>query len=433
MPTPTAIYNLLFGRAPAEPDHTKDMSPEDQVAFIMAAAEKPGTHDTGAMSNVLRRKLPFTPEQILRLLHLSATGSYYFPYLQVLRLVSSLPMTPEIRQALEALRRNRFLQPGEYMTDVARRVDQMLAPRDVAEFKPAGPWSQAIAAEVTPEWREVLGAGAAISGATASGKWRQAAGKRAEAIGREAFRATALRWLAVGPSPGVADQQVPIPESEYQRGLLWSLAAFNDAEMCSAVARFAEQSLRKIAMVGAVSQKSANACINVLAAMDGMEPVAQLARLAMRVKYQTAQRLVQEALDEAAERQCISRDQLAEVTVPDFGLDASGIRTENLGGVKVELDHAGHIAFFASDGRPLKSAPESVKRGFAVDLKDLKTAAKEIAVMRSAHTLRIERLLLSQREIPLATWRSSYLEHPLLASTARSLIWQFPSGATAST
>ena len=432
------INNLLSGKAkPDEPDPTKGLSPSEQVDYVMSTAVDAASYGimmsrAKALSNVLRRKLPFTPEQILQLARLSATGSYYFPFAHVLRLASSLPMTPELRQALEKMRSNRMLEPGQGLSVVARRLDEMLNARDEsAPFQPAGKWTARIAAEIDPAWRAVLEAGTELSGSEASGKWRHAAEDRMKAIGREAFRTTALRWLEIGPSPDTPGTQAPIKESDYQRGLLWSLTGFNDAEMCASLARFAEQCLKKIPMIGAVSQKSGNACIRVLAAMNGMEPVSQLARLAMRVKYQTAQRLVQEALEEAAQRQGIRRDQLAEITVPDFGLGADGIRNEQLGGTSVQLDDAGCIAYFSSDGKPLKSAPEALKRDFADDLKELKQTAKEIAVMRAAHTTRIERLLLSQREIPVSAWRTSYLDHPLLASVARNLIWQSSSGATA--
>ena len=440
-PSPASFQKVLEDgdRAAAQ---AKDLSPEEAVEFVMKAAATLGYGRGGAYLNsgmvldkpvsaVLRRKLPFTPEQILELVRMGANGSYYFPYAQVIRLAAGIAMTPELRSALQTMRRSSALQPGQYLSDVARKLDDLLAgPKAGSEFVAEGPWSQAIAADVTEGWQAVLEAGREISGSEASKKWRVAAGQRVAAIGREQFRETAARWLAIGPTPGHRDQQVCQKEADYQRGLLWSLAEFGDAETCSAVARFAEGCLRKIPMVGAVSQKAANASIKVLAVMESSEAVSQLAKLSMRVKYETAKRLVEEALEEAAAGQGITREELAEITVPDFGLGVEGKRIEVLGEARAELDHEGGLAWFTEDGKPLRSAPERVKRDHADELKELKAAAKEIAAMRGAHRVRIERLLLSQRTIPWERWRACYVEHPLLGNLARTLIWQLETGAT---
>jgi hypothetical protein len=77
-------------------------------------------------------------------------------------------------------------------------------------------------------------------------------------------------------------------ESDYQKGFLWLLADSEDAEICRLVAEFAERCLKKIPMIGAVSQKVGNASVNVLALMPGLEPATQLSRLAQCIKYDTA-------------------------------------------------------------------------------------------------------------------------------------------------
>ncbi len=165
--------------------------------------------------------------------------------------------------------------------------------------------------------------------------------------------------------------------------------------------------------------------------MSGPEPVAQLARLGLRIRYQTAQRLIQEALEEAAQRQGLSREQLEEITVPAFGLDQSGCRIERCGEYTLLLTAAGGLECRNAQGQTMKSIPEAVKRDFAEEVKELKQAAKEIAPLRQAHRTRLERLLLTGRAVALETWRSAYIDHPLIGGMARGLIWQFSSGATA--
>ncbi len=81
---------------------------------------------------------------------------------------------------------------------------------------------------------------------------------------------------------------------------MWLLAGQTDPRLPGLLAGFAEAALKKIPLLGAVSQKVGNACVNVLAELPGLDPVSQLSRLGQRVKYDTAQRLIDKALARAA-------------------------------------------------------------------------------------------------------------------------------------
>jgi hypothetical protein len=69
-----------------------------------------------------------------------------------------------------------------------------------------------------------------------------------------------------------------------------------------------------------------------------------------------------------------------------------------------------------------KAAVDRVK----ADLKDLQ---KTLGIERG----RVEELLVEDREWPLRTWRTRYLEHPLTSSIATRLIWRFSTGAQGET
>ena len=126
----------------------------------------------------------------------------------LLRLAASIPMTVELRSALEAMRKAGALEPGQGLSDIARRLDDMLAAKGESEpFQPAGAWTTRIAADITPAWREVLEAGAQISGSDASNKWRQAAAARVAAMGRETLCARGK--ARQGRCPLLADEVSP--------------------------------------------------------------------------------------------------------------------------------------------------------------------------------------------------------------------------------
>ncbi|MGV3723201.1 MAG: DUF4132 domain-containing protein [Actinomycetota bacterium] len=104
---------------------------------------------------------------------------------------------------------------------------------------------------------------------------------------------------------------------------------------------------------------------------------------------------------------------------------------QTFGGYTVEIRVAGASATWAwSDvsGKALKSAPAAVSRQHGAELKELKRAVAELEKMLAAQRDRLDRLLLSDRSWPLAQWRERYLEHPLLRTLTRRLIWHFRDG-----
>ena len=153
-------------------------------------------------------------------------------------------------------------------------------------------------------------------------------------IGQAEVLDAARRWLALGPTPGETTIQAPEAEANYQKGFVWVLGALGDASIAPDIANFAFGCFRKIPMIGAVSHRVGNACVNALAAMPGLDGVAQLSRLAARVKYDVARRLIEKAMNEAAERNQVSRDDLEAMAVPTFGLDAAGVRIERGRGLR---------------------------------------------------------------------------------------------------
>jgi hypothetical protein len=67
--------------------------------------------------------------------------------------------------------------------------------------------------------------------------------------------------------------------------------------------------------------------------------------------------------------------------------------------------------------------PATVKEKFKDDLKDLQASAKDIAAMLPAQAQRLDSMFLNESKWPAATWRERYLDHPLVGTLARRLIW----------
>ena len=75
--------------------------------------------------------------------------------------------------------------------------------------------------------------------------------------------------------------------------------------------------------------------------------------------------------------------------------------------------------------KPVKSAPAAVKKEHAEEFKELQAALKDVNAMLPAQRERIDALFLARKSWPLAAWRERYLDHPLVGTIARRLIWTF--------
>lgn len=349
--------------------------------------------------------------------------------------VNALP--PPIAQQLRGL----YPQPTEAMMLVSsirfgERLDQLLG---VAHAKPLldpiDPWAEAamqeisqIPGEAQSTWIALLKHGAKGSGSKPSAKWLNDAGKLLDALGRDTVTTTLERWLRrVNESRGEMHET----NSSVLKGLLWMTPALQSDALPMAIGDATAGCFRKIPGVGAVSVKAGNAGLYALGEIGTPPAVAQLARLRMRVKYANAQTAIQKALDEAARKAGMSRADLEDISVPTYGLDATGLIEELISDytarIRVENVRVLPTEWIAPGGKPLKTLPADVKKTHAEELKELKRRADDIAQMLTAQRLRIERQYLEEREWPFATWKERFIDHPLVSQVARRLIWQFES------
>lgn len=76
-------------------------------------------------------------------------------------------------------------------------------------------------------------------------------------------------------------------------------------------------------------------------------------------------------------------------------------------------------------GKQQKSVPAEVRREHVAELKALKQTISDVEKALPAHRERVEALLRVSRSWPLALWKERYLDHPLVSTVARRLIWHF--------
>jgi hypothetical protein len=369
----------------------------------------------------------------------------YFPFYQFLTVVTRDQVTDEIRVELRRLHLHYAPSPTGKVEERSLRMRNRLAELIYVEGEKQldpgrGPWSQIVFDEIAAKdditasaWRGLLEHCFQLEQTVPGSKWKKRARDLVQALGeREVWEATQV-WLALGPTPGQpAEARSPIEDSPYQKGMVWVLALSNRPEGAAAIGDFALGCLRKIRMLGAVSQKVGFACVQALGSMECNEAISQLARLRAKVKYAVAQRLIEKCLQQAAKRSGLTVDELEDFAVPSYAMDAEGkveivvgdatavIRVPQLAG-----DGKAGVIWLDADGKPVKSVPSHVKKAFAKEVKSVSALAKDLERDYSAQVHRLESSLIRVRTMPPAHWQKYFIEHPLLGLLGRKLIWVF--------
>ncbi|WOT34730.1 DUF4132 domain-containing protein [Streptomyces coeruleorubidus] len=329
------------------------------------------------------------------------------------------------RAALDACRAADLTELARQLTDPVLNVGEAWA-------------EQAMRDATTPNWQVLLRHLLTATASKPTAKWDKGARALLDTLGPDAVRETLLSWLALVGRPRTLPLEPrawdPDINSAYDpynatalRGLAWLVSLLPPHPgTARALGALVETSLRKVAGVGPRNPKVANAGVVALARMDSEAALAELARLATRVTYKNTAKLLDAALEARATALGLSREEIEELAVPAYGLTEVGRATHRLGEATALLEVQGTRAVLGwrnAAGKPVKSVPAAVKRDHADELKELKTAVKDIDKMLSAQSERLDRQFLARRAWPYAVWRERYLDHPLVGTLARRLLW----------
>ena len=367
---------------------------------------------------------------------------FAYPFDRFLSVLSRDQVTDEIRAELRRLQLHYAPTATGKIDERTQKTRNRLAELMHVEGEEAldpgrGPWSRIVFEEIAAYeeitrsgWQGLLDHCRALEQAVPASKWRKRGRDLARALGESAVWTTLQRWLALGPTPGQpAEACSPIADSSCQKGVVWLLALSQRPEAASTIGDFAFACLRKIPMIGAVSQKVGFACVQALGSMECPEAVSQLARLRAKGKYSVALRLIEKCLQQAAERNGMTVDELEDLAAPSYSLDAEG-RTEITVGdasATVRLSPGGHVAVIWRnvDGEVVKSAPSRTKTAFAKEVKSVSAFARELEQAYFAQRYRLESSFVHPRVMSPVHWRQHFMDHPLLGFLGRSLIWVF--------
>jgi hypothetical protein len=314
------------------------------------------------------------------------------------------------------------LVPGEHWTDALN-----------AELA-------ALPAEERAAWVSLLKHALTATSSRPSARWIKAAKELVISIGEKQVSASFERWLPQVPKgraiaksatnihdPRSASDTRKDENATVLRGMLWMIPLLsNAASMLRIVSTVALSAYKKVPGVGPRAVRVGNAAVYALSEIITPESVGFLAMLKVRVRFGTAQKEIEKAFDAAAAALDLPRDQIEELGAPACGLETVGRREEILGDCRAELVVNGNDAelrWFDARGKSVKSVPAQAKREHAETCKELQQDLRDVAAMLSAQRERVDSLFLSRKHWTAAAWRERYLDHPLVGTIARRLIW----------
>jgi hypothetical protein len=418
--------------------------------------------------NLLRRKLPFQKENLRQTLELvSGVGSSFAGFLSlgsILRAVGNYVEDhglPEmLRSQLARLAETLKAWPSDADTRKAQaRIAGLLAyaqgkPQGAPRFKTGEPWTlglQQVLDKLAPDeaqgWHALLDHCSTATSSKPARKWLKEAETLVAAVGPDRFgevvRITLAEIGKVGPVPkklmsgyefDLDPTMVHDTHSDLLRGLIWCTSLAPSDELIAAVGDAAEICFKKIPGIGPRAPKIGNACLVALSSVSSMAAVGQLSRLKTKAKHASIRKQLGKALDIAAAQTGMSTEELEEVAVPTLGFTEVGSLHQQLGEftAALELNEHGHFELsWLRSGKKQKTTPATVKSSHAEEMSSLQRTAKEADKLLTAQRHRLEQLLREERSWSYADFQSRYLDHPLMGTLARRLLWRFGESAGA--
>jgi len=232
-------------------------------------------------------------------------------------------------------------------------------------------------------------------------------------------------WIRAATRSSTGHLNRPGANRELLQALLWSSLLLPSENVIDA--------LRQLATATAGKTMQAVTILMILGVHESEPALAALHLLAQQAKRPTPRNRAQRMAEHLARRLGISPADAAERSIPSFDLSAEGtlnIALDNyFGELRIE-DRKAQIHYLTANREELKALSVTVKKKYAAELSGLKSTAKSVDTLLAAQRTRIETLLTVRRAWPMAQFQQLYLQHPVVAPIAKSLIWNLTARGT---
>ncbi len=274
-----------------------------------------------------------------------------------------------------------------------------------------------------------------------SKRFLQAAKACVDQIGTDSFNAMVSNWLSFlhteiktytnNYTPTLFRENEQILgnlNNETVRKFIWTCSCSNDKTVMSKVAQIAEASYSKVPGEGAIAVSLGNACLHMLSNIENPMGIRQLCYLKFRIKYGSGLTLIDNLLQEVAQKQGLTIHEIEEIAVNDFELQDGKIETQ-LGEYKsiLEINSVGksEMKWFRLDGKQQKAVPSSIKVEYAAELTSLKDTQKQLDQTIATQRDRLDRMMRSNRSWTMDNFNRYYIKHPLMRLLSERIIWDF--------
>lgn len=297
-------------------------------------------------------------------------------------------------------------------------------------------------------WFELVSLAQKANGSKPSQKYLNEAKKIIDQLGSEKFKKVTQEWFRfiidlkesitpVTQTYGSHEYTYNVIEflnslnSDAIKGFVWMSSWFYDNATIQTISRLAERCFKKIPEKGPAAAGIGNACLYTLYASKGLDGIAQLSRLRLKIKQNNTLSLIEKYIEEAANKLGVSSIEIEDLAVDDFKLKDYQLAYtfDDYKGV-IELSGIGKssLKWFKPDGSEQKSVPQLVKDKFAVKLKKLKAVQKQIDQTTASQKERFDRMLRSDRSMSLDYFKEKYLQHGLLSFIINKVVFKFSKG-----
>ncbi|MDE7416468.1 MAG: DUF4132 domain-containing protein [Lachnospiraceae bacterium] len=208
-----------------------------------------------------------------------------------------------------------------------------------------------------------------------------------------------------------------------KRWVLYAVALHSDAEMIGELHRqikdWADHSR------GAIAAET----VRALALNGSSQALLLVDQMARKFKSNQVKNAAKRALSEAAAALGISREELEDRIVPDFGFNAQLERVFDYGTrtFTVRLNVSLEIEVYDENGKKLKSMPKPGKQDDAEKAAqaqdELKQLKKQLKLVVASQKLRMEQALSVARFWEPEKWRALFVQNPIMHQFAVGLIW----------
>jgi hypothetical protein len=169
--------------------------------------------------------------------------------------------------------------------------------------------------------------------------------------------------------------------------------------------------------------------LDVLAAIGTDVALMHLHGIAQKLKFKGLQEKAREKITAVAEARGLTADELADRLVPDLGLDDSGSLVLDYGPRQFTVGFDEALKPFVRDaagkrsGDPPKPGKNDDAKRAAAAFDQYKTLKKDAKAVAQGQVLRLELIMCSQRRFDAASFKSFFVDHPLMIHLVRRLLW----------